>query len=163
MNTLGKLNNTLFGITRKASILMFVGMVALSILQVICRYVLKVSLSFTEELARFFFIWVTFLGTAMAMKKGQYVKMELLLGAVPPIVRTALEFIGRVISACIYLVMIGGGVAVMWKTMDQTSAALNLPMSFVYLAVPVCGALMLLISLDGGDSSKSEISGGADL
>ena len=162
MNTLEKINDTLFGITRKASILLFAGMVVLSILQVVCRYVLKISLSFTEELARFLFIWVTFLGTAMAMRKGQHVKMELMLGAVPPAIRNALEFIGRVVSMCIYLVMIGGGVMVMQKTMDQTSAALNLPMSLVYLAVPVCGALMLLLGLNGGDKAKNE-TGGSDL
>lgn len=162
MTTLEKVNDALFGITRKASILMFVGMVVLSILQVICRYVLKISLSFTEELARFLFIWVTFLGTAMAMKKGQHVKMELLLDSVPPALRSALEFVGRVVSMCIYLIMIGGGIAVMAKTMHQTSAALHLPMSFVYLAVPVCGALMLLIGLNGGAKAKNE-TGGSDL
>lgn len=162
MNTLEKINNLLYGITRKASILMFVGMVVLSIVQVVCRYVLKISLSFTEELARFLFIWVTFLGTAMAMKKGQHVKMELLLNVVPPAVRSAIEFAGRVISMGIYLVMIGGGTVVILKTMDQTSAALNLPMSLVYLAVPVCGALMLLLGLNGGVKANSDI-GGSDL
>lgn len=162
MTALEKVNNALFGIARKTSILMFAGMVALSILQVVCRYVLKISLSFTEELARFLFIWVTFLGTAMAMKKGQHVKMDLFLDSMPPALRSALEFAGRVVSMCIYIIMIGGGVAVMAKTMDQTSAALSLPMSFVYLAVPVCGALMLLIALGGGAKSKTE-SGGSDL
>ena len=162
MTTLEKVNDRLFEITRKASILMFIAMVILSIVQVVCRYVLEISLSFTEELARFIFIWVTFLGTAMAMKKGQHVKMELLLGAVPPFIRNFFEFVGRVISMCIYLVMIGGGIAVMWKTMDQTSAALNLPMSFVYLAVPVCGVLMLLIGLNGGAKANAE-TGGSDL
>ena len=159
---LKKTNETLYGVTKTVAVIMFIGMIALSMVQVFCRYVLKLSLSFTEELARFLFIWVTFLGTAMAQKNRQHVRMELLLERLPAAPARALRFTGNAAAAAVYLIMIGSGLVVISKTMAQTSAALNLPMGLVYASVPVCGVLMILFQL-GHHNPSNEITGGADL
>jgi len=162
MDGLKRMNNSIYSFTKNIAIVMFIGMLVLSMLQVFCRYVLKISLSFTEELARFLFIWVTFLGTAMALKKNQHVCMELLLEQLPATARKVIELVGTITSAVIYLIMIWSGYVVVSKTMRQTSAALNLPMGLVYAVVPVCGILMLLFLLEGKPLVK-EGSGGDDL
>lgn len=159
---LKKTNDTLYGITNTVAILMFIGMIVLSMVQVFCRYVLKISLSFTEELARFLFIWVTFLGTAMAQKKHQHVRMELLLERLPAKAAAGLRLTGNLAAVIIYLIMIGSGFVVISKTMAQASAALNLPMGIVYAAVPVCGVLMILFML-GERRPANESTGGTDL
>lgn len=160
---LRKANDAIYATTRIMAILMFIGMVVLCMVQVFCRYVLKVSLSFTEELARFLFIWVTFLGTAMACRKNQHVRMELFLDSIPVKVARILKVFGTIASVLVYLIMIGSGVVVISKTMSQTSAALNLPMGVVYAAVPVCGFLMLVFMMEGSLKRKSSGIGGGDL
>ncbi len=158
---LSKANNTFYEATKALAVVMFIGMVVLSILQVFCRYVLKISLSFTEELARFLFIWVTFLGSAMALKRHQHVRMELLLERLPAGLARAVRLISSCLSVVIYVIMIGSGIVVISKTMQQTSAALNLPMGIVYASVPVCGLLMILFQFS--DRNANQITGGSDL
>jgi TRAP-type C4-dicarboxylate transport system permease small subunit len=142
MNLLNKLDKALTAAAKWTSIVLFAVMVLLSILQVICRYVLHVSLSFTEELARFLFIWVTFLGSAMALKKDQHVKMDLLVRQFPEIAQKAVRFVLFLVSLIAYWILIYYGFVLVKKTVYQTSAALGLPMSYIYFAVPVCGILM---------------------
>ena len=52
--------------------------VAVTLLQVVFRYVLGSSLSWSEELARYLFIWVIFLGVASAARRGQHMAVEAL-------------------------------------------------------------------------------------
>lgn len=142
-----KVENYLYMGVKWTAVLMFLLMVSLCILQVICRYVLKLSLSFTEELSRFLFIWVTFLGTAMALKKHQHVKMDLLVSVFPARIRKAVEQSVGAFTVFIYGILIYSGIGVMEKTMDQTSAAMNFPMGLVYAAVPVSFAVMILFQI----------------
>jgi len=126
------------------SCILLVLMTGLCVLQVICRYVLKISLSFTEELARFLFIWITFLGTAMAVKKNQHVKMELLLDKLPDSLKLVFRTAAFLLTLLTYGILMYSGAIVVWKTMRQTSAALNLPMGYIYASVPVSVAFMLV-------------------
>jgi TRAP-type C4-dicarboxylate transport system permease small subunit len=144
MKQLNKLVNILFSAAKWTSVVLFALMVLLSIVQVVCRYVLQISLSFTEELARFLFIWVTFLGTALALKKDQLVKMDLLVQQFPAVVQKAIRVLLFIVSLAAYWIMVYYGFVLLQKTLHQTSAALKIPMAYIYLVVPICGILMAL-------------------
>jgi len=152
-----KLETQLYAGVKWTAIAMFALMVALCLLQVISRYILKISLSFTEELSRFLFIWVTFLGTAMALKKQQHVKMDMLIGIFPSSLRRIVEAAVSFFTLLIYMILVCSGIGVMAKTMDQTSAAMNLPMGLVYAAVPVSFTVMILFQLCEWLSRKEEV------
>ena len=142
-----KVENYMYQGVKWSAVVLFVIMIGLCILQVVCRYVLKISLSFTEELARFLFIWVTFLGTAMAMKKHQHVNMDLLVHLFPESVQRVVNLIVTLFVECTYLMMVYSGVRVMMKTTSQTSPAMNLPMAVVYAAVPVSMLIMAFFQI----------------
>lgn len=144
MDALTKIENKIYEVVSWVTIMLFLVMVGLCILQVICRYVLKVSLSFTEELARFLFIWTTFLGTAMALKKNKHVKMELLVQSLPEIVQKLLNVLVFVSEMLIYVVLLYSGVQVVSKTIAQTSAAMNVSMGIVYSVVPISAIIMMI-------------------
>lgn len=126
---------------------MFVGMVSLCVLQVLCRYVFQISLSFTEELARYLFIWITFLGSVMALNKNKHVKMQLLVQQFPFTVQKIIRYIVFMVTMTTYGVLIYSGLIIVNKTMQQTSAAMNLPMGFVYMAVPISVVIMVVIEI----------------
>ena len=144
-----RLEKNLYTGVKWVTILLFLGMVLLCALQVICRYVLKVSLSFTEELARYLFIWTTFLGSAMAVTKNKHVSMDLLVDAFPEKIGSLIHKAVAFFLAIMYLVLIYSGIRVMQKTMDQTSPAMNTPMGLVYMAVPVSMAIMIIFQIGG--------------
>lgn len=152
-----KLELYLYTGVKWTAVLMFSIMVSLCLLQVISRYVLKISLSFTEELSRFLFIWISCLGTAMALKKHQHVKMDLLISIFPSSARIFLESAVSIFTLFIYMILVYSGICVMAKTMNQTSAAMNLPMGLVYAAVPVSFTVMILFQISGWLNRKEKL------
>ena len=57
---------------------MFALMVAVIFLQVIMRYVFSNSLSWSEELGKFLFVWITWLGISLGERKGEHIKITML-------------------------------------------------------------------------------------
>jgi TRAP-type C4-dicarboxylate transport system permease small subunit len=62
---------------------LFWALFAVVFLQFYTRYVLNDSLGWTEEIARYLLILVTFVGSVMAMRKGSHIAVEALLVYLP--------------------------------------------------------------------------------
>ncbi len=118
--------------------------------QVFSRYVLGDPSSFTQELARFLLIWVGVLGAGYGVGQHDHLALELLPERLDGRARHWLRI---VIQACIILfavaVLIGGGLRLVYiqLSLGQTSASLNLPIGYVYVVLPLTGALMTFYSL----------------
>jgi TRAP-type transport system small permease protein len=120
-------------------------MLALTFGQVVTRYCFHWTPEWSEELARFLFVWVVFLGSALIMGESGHLAVEF----VPNHFKgtkfgKALALIINLASyAFVALLLVQG--AKMTKTMTfQMSPGMNLPMSYVYIVIPVSCALMLL-------------------
>ena len=118
-------------------------MTALIALQVIFRYVIQSSLSFSEELARYAFIWSAFVGAALALKNRSHVSIEIIVANLPRVPKKWAIGISNAVSFVFYAVMLVFGAVMTFETKDQTSPAMGLSMAFVYLAVPVAGLILM--------------------
>lgn len=113
--------------------------------QVASRYAIGRPSSFTEELARYLLIWIGLLGAAYATGQGAHLSIDLLPRALKGFSRRSVE---RCIAACVMLfalgVMVAGGSQLVWMTfyLEQKSAAMRLPLGYVYLAIPLSGLFM---------------------
>ncbi len=112
--------------------------------QVFFRYVLHDSPSWTEELARYVFVWITFLGSFVAFKRGGHVIVDTLLVALPPVAQRFLKVVVQLAIAALLVVLVREGWNMMLVTSNTKATMLQVPMSWVYSAVPVSAALMLL-------------------
>lgn len=120
-------------------------MLAIIFFQVISRYLLGFTFEWSEELARFLFVWAVFLGSALIMGEDGHLAVELL----PRLLngkKTGLV-LDVFINACGYvfilLLIVQGWL--MTETMTfQDSPGLGIPMSWVYVIMPISGVLMLL-------------------
>ena len=119
-------------------------MTVMIVLQVLFRYVIQSSLSFSEELARYMFIWSAFMGAAMALKKRSHVSIEIAVANLPKKLKRGAIVIANALSFVFYSLLVIFGIVMVVHTMDQTSPALGLSMAFVYLAVPLAGIILLL-------------------
>lgn len=120
-------------------------MLALTFGQVVTRYFFGWTPEWSEELARFLFVWVVFLGSALIMGESGHLAVEF----VPNHFKGTKfgKILGLVINLAGYvfvtLLLVQG--AKMTKTMTfQLSPGMNLPMSYVYVVIPVSCVLMLL-------------------
>jgi TRAP-type C4-dicarboxylate transport system permease small subunit len=118
--------------------------------QVFTRFVMQSPSSYTEELARYLLVWLGLLGGAYAVGKKMHLSIDLLPAKLKGKSRLILEL---VIQGCILLfatsVMLIGGADLVGLTLtfDQLSAALRIKLGYVYLALPLSGALMIFYSI----------------
>jgi C4-dicarboxylate transporter DctM subunit len=125
--------------------LLMVGCVAVALIQVFFRYVLNASLSWPEELARYGFVWFTFLGMSLTVRRQSYIAIELLLRWLPESARPAHELFVRIMIAATSVALLVHGVDFVGRS-TYVSPALQWPFAYMYLAVPT-GSLLNLVCL----------------
>lgn len=123
-------------------------MVLIVLYQVFARKVLNNPNTVTEELVRFGLVWVAMLASAYVVGKKGHLCVTLLSDNLNEKGRRFLEIVVQVLFLLFAaVIMIYGGWKASLVTMGQISPSLSIPMGYVYLAVPVSGAIMLLYSL----------------
>ncbi len=119
--------------------------------QVVSRYLLGAPSTLTDEIASFSLIWLGLFGAAYATGKEIHLAIDLI--PAKTIQKSPALFSGIVTISVIvfaFFVMVVGGARLCWVTytLDQRSAALEVPLAFIYSAVPVSGLLIVYYSLD---------------
>lgn len=119
--------------------------------QVFSRYVLKSPSSYTEEIARYLLIWIGVLGAAYASGQQMHLSIDLLSPRLNEKNRIRLRVLINclVIAFCFFIMVIGGGNLVYIDyILGQSSAALELPLWFVYLIIPASGILVIVYKVN---------------
>ena len=125
------------------------GMVLAVTWQVITRFILPRPSSVTEELARFLLIWIGVLGAAYALRTRSHLGIDVLAGRLTGFRRRVVEILIHVsVILFAFFVMIIGGLRLVRLTfaLNQISAALGIKMGYVYLVIPLAGALIIYYS-----------------
>jgi TRAP-type C4-dicarboxylate transport system permease small subunit len=114
--------------------------------QVFSRYFLGAPSSFTDELARYLMIWIGILGAAYVSGQNKHVAIDVLPSRLNATTQKKLSLVVRVliILFCFFALVIGGSRLVyITHVLDQNSPALQLPLSVVYMIIPVSGLLVI--------------------
>jgi TRAP-type C4-dicarboxylate transport system permease small subunit len=127
------------------------GLVAMTIIigwQVIGRYVLGASPSWTEQAAQVLMIWFAFLAAAAGVREGFHIRIVALEEAASPRVRAVMRAVaGLVVAACGLAMLVLGGELVM-RTWSHTIPSLGLPRGLAYLGLPIAGALIVAFAVE---------------
>lgn len=120
--------------------------VVLLFIQIICRYVFHNSLSWSEELARYLFVWQCWLGISYSAKKGTHLRITVIHKLFGKTGRDVLEMLILLVwmGFCVYLMYRGFELTAMTARYGQVSTAMRLPMQYCYAAIPVGAGLMLI-------------------
>lgn len=127
--------------------------------QVFSRYVLTAPSSFTDELAGFLLIWVGLLGAAYVAGKNEHLAIDLMLQKMKGVKKRRLQtIINLVVGVFALFVMVFGGVWLVYTRfyLGVNSAALALPLGYVYLIVPISGILIIYYSIDNSINQNIE-------
>lgn len=128
-------------------VITFSVLIASCVLQVFTRFVLNNSLSWTEELARYAFIWANFLGAAVCTQKGSHATVTAITDFLPAKAKSMSKIFVNVIIVLISLVLIFYGFKVAFAVRSQLSPALRISMGYVYGSAPVCGIFIFFYSV----------------
>ena len=115
-------------------------------LQVFMRFVLDSSLSWSEELARYAFIWLIYIAVPYGIKKQRHITLDVIYEVVPNHIKRYMDIVAEILVACftILLLYYGSIVVSMISQFGQLSPALGLNMVIVYAAAPA-GMLLTVI------------------
>ena len=117
------------------SALILGGMTLFIFAQVLARYVFKSPLAWSEEGARFMFIWMTFIAGYVGARKGQHIGVELIQNLFPESIKAGMKVLCDLISIGFFILVLFYCCAQWDKLSAQTSPALKIPMAFVYLGM----------------------------
>ncbi|MBM4761084.1 TRAP transporter small permease [Bacillus sp. B15-48] len=120
-------------------------MVAVIFLQVVLRQFGQ-SLSWSEELARYCFIWLIYIGISFGVKKQRHVKIDAVLFLFREKGQMVLTFIANLffMGFAIFVIIYGYEVATQLLQFGQRSPANQIPMGLIYMATPVGMGLTLI-------------------
>jgi TRAP-type C4-dicarboxylate transport system permease small subunit len=124
--------------------LLVAAMTGVTLAQVIARYAFGAPLIWSEEAARYLFVWVSMFGAALAARQGGHYAMSALVERLPAAAQRAAAVVAFIISAGFLLVLLRTGINETLQAHLQEAATLPFRMSLPYAALPVGAALMLL-------------------
>jgi len=125
-----------------AAFIILGGMMVLICLQVFFRYIMNAPLAWTEELARFGFIWMTFVAGYLGARKAQHISVELIQDMFPKGVKRFMQFVSYIITA-IFFFVVTYYVGSLWgRLARQMSPALRIRMNYVYLGILIGSVFM---------------------
>ena len=127
-------------------VLLLFGIAAVMILQVVSRYVFNYSMSWSDELVRYFLVWSCFLSVSFCVKNRISIKIESVLHALPERIRPWLRAVRHLIVLIFCIVMIPFAVTYIQQAVASgaRSAAMQIPMYYIQSA-PLVGFVLLAI------------------
>ena len=127
------------------------------------RYVLNDSLVWGEELARYLFVWLVFLGAGLGVGKNVHVGVDSFVRMLPLGPRKLMQLGVEAAVMAFLVALIAVGVNLAMASAHMQTLLLNVSIAYVYLAAPVGGALMLINLLANAWRHLDELaSGGVD-
>lgn len=142
--------NVLSAVLRGLMVALLAAMSVLVFLNVVLRYGINSSIVATEELSRYLFVWLTFLGAISAFARNRHVQVSMVLDALPPRGRLALTIFGD-LAMLMCCAMIGAGCwAFSVLNLDNLLPVTGIPVAALYFAgIPfaLCCGVMLLARL----------------
>jgi len=128
-------------------VIMIMSILVIDVLwQVTSRYIMREPSSWTDELAGFLLIWVGLFGAAYATGKKDHLAIDLLPRKLNPGRKKYLDMlINTLIALFALIIMIIGGIRLVFITfkLNQISSALEIPIGYVYLAIPLSGLFIM--------------------
>ena len=121
---------------------MVAAITAVTFAQVFTRYVTESPFIWTEEVARYLFVWITLIGAAAAVRANGHFGLDILRRYAPPL-RTLLGAATTLVVAAFLALLFWTGISETRQAATQISPALQVGMQWAYLALPVGAALAL--------------------
>lgn len=126
-----------------AAAVLFVLLFGLVLAQIVFRYGLEAPLVWSEEAARYLYVWVALLGWVVAFRRGTHIAIGMLADRLPAVGRRALAALALLFSAVFAAGLVWHGLAIAWRNLDVPMVTMPMGFWLVYAAVPIAGLLLL--------------------
>lgn len=140
MNVLNGLNRVIGGLAGLSLAVMTV----LVLLQILFRYCLEIPFPESQELAIIAMVYVTMLGSVLAVRNKTHVAVNFLVDRFPPRIAGVLRICTYVITVIFFVLLLKESWALMLRAMTQKSTATGIPTGYIVASIPLASAMSIL-------------------
>ena len=119
----------------------------LNMLRIFLRYFLGVAWLWEPDLSRLLFVWIIFIGATVLYVGNGHLGVDYFLNRMQPGTRKRMHFMIDLVTLIFFIVLVVKGVEITKVRMRIPFDTWDLPTGYAYLAVPICGALMIIVTL----------------
>jgi TRAP-type C4-dicarboxylate transport system permease small subunit len=129
-------------------IALFAGILITMVLQVAFRYVLATPLTWTEELARYLYIWACWVGAPVAMRRGNHIVIAFVVERLPGRLARLVGLTTQAAALVFLLQLLIQGTILTVKSHSVDAITVPIPWSVIYVAAPISALLMILLTVE---------------
>jgi tripartite ATP-independent transporter DctM subunit len=130
------------GFLEQATAVLFAAIVLVVGVEVASRYILNLSFAWSEEISRHLFIWASFMGAGVALKRGAHIGVDSLVTRLSKSMRTRLEGIVVLLIIAFAMLLLYYGILAMPTMIRQESITMGFSMGWVFIAAPLGGVIL---------------------
>lgn len=164
LGILKKLLDTILITVRWAVIFLISTMTIFLFIAVLSRYLFGRSFYWIDAYSRYALIWITFLGSAMALRKRKHIGVDAVIDLLPQILRKWIIKADTFLILVFSFAMFIQGIKLYKITERQLIPGLNIKMSNVCVIIPISAVLLILVASEiifsSDESSLSSIKEG---
>lgn len=117
-------------------------MIIVGIMQILFRYVLQSSLSWSEEFMRYLHVWVTTIGGSLCFYEGMFTTINLVADTIKkkaPVLGRILILVQYLLAVIFFGIMLYYGTTHCMNSAGKVSSTTNISMGLVYMCIPLAG------------------------
>jgi TRAP-type C4-dicarboxylate transport system permease small subunit len=147
MNALKDLYKVILKLLSGLIILLATVLILVVFTNVIARYFFSSAFGWADEVARFLFIWISFIGAVIANNNSGHMNLDILIKYTPKQVGYAVQIFANIMVLIISILLTLGGIIIVQGTLAWLTPALEIPYGMVYSIAPVCCFLLAIQSI----------------
>ncbi|MFM1654734.1 TRAP transporter small permease [Brevibacillus sp. B_LB10_24] len=117
---------------------------------VVLRYLFNSGITWSEEMSRFLFVWMTFLGAIGALQDNEHLGVDMVVKKLSPLMKKVVFVLTHVLLLYVLWLVLDGSWKMTLINMDSTAPATGLPLGYVYgigIVTSVCMAVIIIAKL----------------
>ena len=142
-----KVENVLWQAVDWVLYLSMIIMVIVTFANVIGRYVFNHSIAAADEIARMAFVWLTYIGSIVAMKEASHIRVDIVVSLVPPAVRKVFDVISNLLMDGIMILTIRVTMNLVMENLTYPMPLTKIPYGVVQAIIPLSMLFMLIINI----------------
>lgn len=135
-------------ILKIALVVLLTAMTIVVVVGIVARYILLISIPWTEELARYLMIWTGFVGFGVAYRKRELISVKLFINKLPLHLLRIAFFISDIACSIFLIIAVVYGIKLCAMNVYQVAPALRISMAIIYAAIPLGCCLYLMFVVE---------------
>jgi TRAP-type C4-dicarboxylate transport system permease small subunit len=143
-------------------ILLLTAMTSVVVLGIVARYILLISIPWTEEVARYLMIWTAFIAFGVAYRRRELILVRVLIDRIPAKLYYFTSLFSDLLCGSFLVLIVIYGIKLCLANANQVSPAARVPISMVYAIIPLGCAMCLLFIIESVTDFFKEKKGAAE-